>query len=204
VKLRVSIAVALAAVLATVPALPAPASAAAPAESIYTRILYVYQSKGTITPCEFSGHQLEAALNALGTAGGQYFGDFIQAIQTALSARASGACSRGSGASSGSGSSGAGAPPSGTSGPPLPSISLTSSTGAGVPAPLIAIGVLAVALLVLSAVATFVGRSGIEPGWVVAGRHSLSEVGYRVAGSWEDFSDWLRSGRHPPPGGVSD
>jgi hypothetical protein len=75
--------------------------------------------------------------------------------------------------------------------------------------------VLAVALLLLAAVAALVGRGGVEPGWVAAGRHSLSEAGYRVAGGWEDFSDWLRSGgghrrsprspRSPPRDpGVSD
>lgn len=190
------------ALLVVAVAAPGVSSAAAPTESIYTRILTVYQSKGTIDPCEFSASQLESALKALGTAGGQYFGDFVQAVQTALSTRAargcpanrSGAGGRAKGGSS-TGGSLTGVPVGGSAGPPLPEIPLTSASDAGVPAPLIAMAVLAGVIAVLSAAVTLVRRTGIDPGWAAAGRHSAGEAADRIGAAWEDFADWQRSGR---------
>ncbi len=34
-----------------------------------------------------------------------------------------------------------------------------------------------------------------EPRWTVSLRHSLAEAGWRLSGTWEEFSDWLRLGR---------
>jgi hypothetical protein len=186
--------------LAAAVAAPGLASAAAPSQSIYTRILTAYQSKGTIDPCEFTVPQLEAALKALGTAGGQYFGDFVQAVQTALTTRAARGCSQGgAGAGPGgpgvSGGSGTGLPAGGAGGPPLPQIPLTSASGAGVPAPLIAMAILAAALAALAAAFALIRRTGADPSWAAAGRHGLSETADRLAAVWDDFADWLRSGR---------
>jgi hypothetical protein len=163
--------------------------------SIYTKVLDAYQSRGSINPCQFTSGQLETALKALGTAGGQYFGDFVQAIQSALATRASGGCSGGRGASGAAPHLGpAVPPPATTTGPPLAVGPLTAATGAGVPAPLLAMALLAVALALLAAAATLTRRSGWDPAWAAAWRHSFSEAGYRLAGGWSEFRDWLRSG----------
>jgi hypothetical protein len=192
VKIRTCLALS-AALLAVVSAAPGIASAAAPTQSIYTRVLTAYQSRGTINPCDFTASQLEAAKRALGTAGGQYFGDFAQAIQTALSTRAAGGCS--SGSSRANRGSATGLPASGSGGPPLPQVPLTSASGAGVPAPLIAMAVLLAAFAVISAAFVLVRRTGVEASWAAAGRHSVGEAADRLAAVWEDFADWLRSGR---------
>jgi hypothetical protein len=34
-----------------------------------------------------------------------------------------------------------------------------------------------------------------EPRWMVSLRHSLAEAGWRLSGTWEEFSDWVRLGR---------
>ncbi|HWX44257.1 MAG TPA: hypothetical protein VNY52_02930 [Solirubrobacteraceae bacterium] len=34
-----------------------------------------------------------------------------------------------------------------------------------------------------------------EPRWVVSLRHCLAEAGWRLAGTWDEFSDWARLGR---------
>lgn len=147
---------ALAGALSLAVAVPAPALAAAPTESIYTKVLNAYQAKGSLNPCEFTGPQLDAAMKALGTAGGQYFGDFIQAIQTALATRASGVCTANSHATRTTRSASA---PAGSPGPTLDVTPLSSTTGAGVPAPLIAIAALAGALALLG-VGTVLVRRG--------------------------------------------
>jgi hypothetical protein len=34
-----------------------------------------------------------------------------------------------------------------------------------------------------------------EPRWTVSLRHSLAEAGWRLAGTWKEFADWIRLGR---------
>ncbi len=34
-----------------------------------------------------------------------------------------------------------------------------------------------------------------EPRWTVSLRHSLAEAGWRLSGTWDEFSDWVRLGR---------
>jgi hypothetical protein len=118
-------------------ALPA---AAAGAPSAYQRVLQAYDRSGSVPPCQFSSPVLESALTGVDTYGEQYFADFTQAIQDALTTRASGACS--SSAPSGGrvavGASGPGA------GLPAHLGSVTAPTDSGVPAPLVALGVLGV------------------------------------------------------------
>ncbi len=110
--------------------LPAAASAA----SDYQRVLQVYEREGSIPPCQFTAGALQAALGGIDTYGAQYFADFTQAIQSALTARAAGTCATGQAAPA---SSAAGA---GTPVPPPPGGSLTAATGAGVPLPLALLG----------------------------------------------------------------
>jgi hypothetical protein len=124
--------------------LPASASAA----GAYQQVLHVYEHEGSIPPCQFTSAQLQSALNGVDTYGAQYFADFTQAIQAALSSRAGGSCSPAAPAAPG-GSSGGGA--SGGPVAPPPAVSLTAATSAGVPLPLALLGGLAVTGVVLGA-----------------------------------------------------
>jgi hypothetical protein len=118
----------MAAVSAMVPAM-ADASA-------YQQVLGVYESQGTVPACRFSGPELADALKGVDTYGAQYFADFTQAVQAALSSRAAGACT-------------GAVPPApvqvrgGVAEPPAHFGSVTAATSAGVPAPLAVLGGLA-------------------------------------------------------------
>ena len=69
--------------------------------------------------------------------------------------------------------------------------------GGDVPAPLVALAVLA-ALLALSALIWGVFRFfAWEPRWLLGARHAVAEAGWRTGGAWADFTDWLRSRRRP-------
>jgi hypothetical protein len=119
---------------------------AAAGPSAYQQILGVYESQGTISPCRFSGPQLSAALRGVDTYGEQYFADFTQAVQAALSARAAGACP----------ASPAPAPvraPGGVPRPPAHFGPVTAATDAGMPAPLAVMSGLTAGIVVLGVAA---------------------------------------------------
>jgi hypothetical protein len=110
----------------------------------YQAVLHAYESQGQVPPCQFSGVQLERALQGVDAYGAQYFADFTQAIQTALSVRASGSCS----------AAPAAATPTRVAGPVTPPARfgpVIAATGAGIPAPLAVLGGL---LLAVSAIGT--------------------------------------------------
>jgi hypothetical protein len=69
------------------------------------------------------------------------------------------------------------------------------SSDAGVPAPLVALAVIAV-LMMLAALLYALGRWWAwDPDWLVRARHAGSEASWRASGSWAEFMDWLRLGR---------
>jgi hypothetical protein len=117
-------------------ALTAPAPAAA-APSAYQQVLRVYEAAGAVAPCRFTAAELQSALGGVDTYGAEYFADFTNAIQAALTARAAGGCAtapaRGP-ARAGNGSADVVAR--------LPSV--TAPTSAGVPLPLVVLAALAV------------------------------------------------------------
>lgn len=181
--------VALIAVLiaAVLPAGPARASGAS---VLYTRVLHAYQANGRIAPCEFSSPQLESALSSVDTYGQQYYADFIAAIQTALTARASGACS----GTHRTGVSAAGHP--GASGQfpgaaALPS-SITASTNSGLPLPIVLLVALGALLAALAGLAGWARTRGWAPGWGPSWRHGAGEARYRTEGAWLHFRERLR------------
>jgi hypothetical protein len=132
---RRSLRAAAVALLAVGAVLPASASAT----SAYQQVLHVYEREGSIPPCQFTAAQLQTALSGVDTYGAQYFADFTQAVQAALTSRAGGACSVSAarGPATRIQASGPVAPP--------PAVALTASTSAGVPWPLAVLGGLAVA-----------------------------------------------------------
>jgi hypothetical protein len=171
---------------------PALASSAGRAGTLYTRVLHAYQANGRIPPCEFTSSQLESALGSVDTYGQQYYADFIAAIQAALTARASGACS----ARSHLGAVPAGQSNGGSSeripgAPALPS-SVTAPTGSGLPLPLLLLVVLGSLLAASAALTRWVSARGWVPGWTTTWRHGAAEARYRTAGAWLELRDRLR------------
>ncbi len=156
-------------------------SAAGAADSL-ARIRNVYDARGSIPPCTFSVGELAAALHSVDTYGQQYFGDFTQAIDTALTQRASGACALG-------GTAAAPTPGRGVA----PSLRLhlpvvTAATGAGIPLPLLALGILSL-LGALAAVAgttrRWLGRDPAPAAW----RQLFSEASWRAGGLRRELSE---------------
>ncbi len=142
--------------LATIAWLVLAGALLAPAASggVYQQVLEVYQREGSIPPCAFNGPQLQRALGGVDTYGAQYFADFTQAVQTALTARAGGACAatlaRAGGAAAGGGSAAGDRGPV----PPPPAIALTAASRSGVPLPMALLGAAVLAgALVLAGVA---------------------------------------------------
>jgi len=154
--------------------------------SAYTKVLQTYERTGSIPPCQYSSAQLSSALKGVDTYGAQYFADFTNAIQAALSARASGQCTPG------------GVPHPTAAGsqaartPAAPS-SVTASTDAGVPLPIVLLAVLATICALLGAAVAVTRLRGWDPAWAAAWRHGWGEAGYRAGGLWSEFRDWLRS-----------
>jgi hypothetical protein len=189
IGVRMRVLAAAVVLLAVLPAAQARASA-------YTQVLHVYQTRGSIPSCEFSSAQLAAALHGVDTYGAQYFADFTTAIQGALAARASGACAGGAGHAGGaapagaSSSAGTGGAQRGAAVRPGP---VTSVSNANLPAPLILLGALAALLALVGTGATVARLRGWDPAWAAGFRHSWGEAGFRVAGAWSEFVDWLRS-----------
>lgn len=172
--------------LAAVALVLVPAGAAR--ASIYTDVLHVYQQTGAIPPCRFSSAQLSASLRGIDTYGQQYFADFSNAVQTALAARASGVCSPASFRAALAARRAAGPVPA----PAVPS-SVTAPTDASLPAPIIALAAIALAVAAVLATRWLALAYGWDPRWAVRWRHAWGEAGYRVGGGWADFVDWLRS-----------
>ena len=161
-----------------------PASALA---SAYTQVLRVYQADGSIPPCRFSSTELAAAMKGVDTYGQQYFADFTNAVQSALAARASGSCAPGRPAR-------ASTPIALSRGPALPA-SVTSSTDANVPAPILLMAAIALLLAAAAAVAAVSRAFGLDAPWAAAWRHAWAETAWRAGGRWADLVDRWRARR---------
>jgi hypothetical protein len=55
--------------------------------------------------------------------------------------------------------------------------------------------IVAGALLALVLAWAVLRAFSLEPVWLVRGRHSFAEAGWRVSAAWAEFRDWLRIGR---------
>jgi hypothetical protein len=168
--------------------------------STYSQLLQIYQTKGTIPACAFTSAQLQGVLKSVDTYATQYFQDFTNAISAALAQRAAGACApRQTTTSVTQPSSGAGS--GGVPGGPVP-----TASGAGVPAPIVALAVFGGLFLLVAVLGGAARLVGWDPPWTAAWRHSWSEAEYRIAGGWVALLDRLR-GRSPDrpasPGGGS-
>ena len=63
------------------------------------------------------------------------------------------------------------------------------------PAPVIALAIVLIALALAALWWSLTAWRGLEPRWLVGARHAWSEAGYRAAGTWAEFTDWVRLGR---------
>lgn len=153
--------------------------------SAYSEILHVYETQGTIPACEFSSAQLNAALKSIGTYGAQYFEDFTNAIQSALSERASGACEPHR-------QRALPAPQRGPSGP-LPPLSVTGASGGGIPAPIALMAVIGAVIALCCAAGWVVWSLAWSPRWARTWAHGWREAGYRSGGIWEEFREWMHT-----------
>lgn len=163
--------------------------ATADAASSYSRVLRAYETRGSVPPCQFTSPELQSALKSIDTYGAQYFADFTNAVQAALAERASGSCAP-QRASPGAATAARSGPA-----PPLHLGPVTAATGASLPAPILLLAALAAAVALLAAVAGVAWWRGWSPRWAGAWGHALGEAGYRARGTWDEFDDWLRSGR---------
>ena len=73
--------------------------------------------------------------------------------------------------------------------------SKTSSSDAGVPAPLVALAVIALLMMLAALLYGLARWWAWEPRWLVRARHAGAEAGWRASGSWAEFRDWVRLGR---------
>jgi cobalamin biosynthesis Mg chelatase CobN len=65
----------------------------------------------------------------------------------------------------------------------------------GLPAAIVGIGILALVLALVGLLWLIARALAWEPRWWPRARHACQEAGWRVSGTWEDFTDWVRLGR---------
>jgi hypothetical protein len=173
-------------------------SASAPALSSSATIAQTYSQTSTIPPCEFSPAELQLAESSASNNELQYDQGFLAAIEEARQQQASGACAH-AGSSSTAPSAAAGTPAPAPAAPLARGAALhvgspTAATSSGLPAPMV---ILLVFLGVLTVSGLGLGTArlrGWDPPWAARTRHSWSEAGYRLAGIWSEFVDWLWRG----------
>ncbi len=163
------------------------AAPAAAAPGILTQVQRTYTQDGRIPPCKFLSQQLESALKSIDTYGAQYFADFSSAVQTALQARAGGACAPSAGVQLPS--------PSPASAParPLRLGPVTAATDAGLPAPIVLMAALLALFAVIGAIAAIAWWRGWDPASVRVWRHMWADAGYRARGTWLEVRDRRQS-----------
>jgi hypothetical protein len=180
---------------------------------------------GAINPCTLSDATLKAALGQIPNGLQQYASDVERAIKRGLAARARGACDSAAKTAApppttttpatpttqgAAGTTKPGkpilrvqAPPrptargasAGNAGTVHPAATVGAHTSSGPSAALIVLGALAAGLALLAVVAASARALGFEPRWSLGIRHAFAEAGYRTAGVWAEFTDWVRFGR---------
>jgi hypothetical protein len=163
--------------------------AAAAVGNALIRVETAYAAGG-IPACKFTGTELQAAQSEIPTDVAQYDADLVNAIHQALSAQASGACSKA--APSGSNPGGlvpGGSVNAGGGAARIPAVALGSATQAGIPAPLVGLWVATLLALVLGACWWLGWLLGWEP---LRAWHGWRETGFRLSGAWSALGERLR------------
>lgn len=161
-----------------------PPLAQAGSGSISSRVRQVYEQDNGIPPCRFTSTELTTAQSAVDAYDLEYFADYIGAIQTALTFRAAGACSKTAHVSEAA----LGRTPPAAA---LPA-TLTSATRSGVPAPILLMAVFALVLAGGTALLTLGRRRESSAVWVARWHHATAEARYRAQEAWDTIMDRLR------------
>jgi hypothetical protein len=158
-----------------------------------------YAVSQTVPPCQFSASELQKAQDSVPNDALQYDEGLVAAIVQARQERASGACGHGATATPAFPATATAPAP-----PPVPPLgrnsalhlgSATAASDSGWPVPIIVLVVFAGLLALTGATLSAAQLLGWDPRWVARVRHSWGEAGYRVAGIWSEFGDWLRGTR---------
>lgn len=146
-----------------------------------------YTATGSVPPCQFSSSLLVEALKQAPTYDTEYT-DISQAIQTALSERAAGAC--GGAASGVHVAGGHGTVPPGLRGLRVPA-AVTGPGDGAIPAPLLIVLGLAAACAAVG-IAYAAGRArGWDPLWARTTRHAFGDAEFHLGLRWENLRDRL-------------
>lgn len=81
----------------------------------------------------------------------------------------------------------------------LPDGPVPAESGAGVPAPIVALAVFAGLFLLAAAVGGVARLFGWSPAWAIAWRHSWKEAEYRITGGWLSLRDRFKRNSDRPP-----
>jgi hypothetical protein len=77
----------------------------------------------------------------------------------------------------------------------LGSLTLTKKSGSGKLSGGAILAAILAGLIALACLLWGIFRIGaFEPHWLLSARHSVAEAGFRAAGTWDEFTDWLRLG----------
>jgi hypothetical protein len=68
-------------------------------------------------------------------------------------------------------------------------------SGAGAPAPVVALGLLGALLAIAGLAYGLAHWLAWDPRWGRRLRHSFGEAGWRAGNTWSEFADWVRLGR---------
>lgn len=217
---RVRALLALAVVLAVLPA------ASARANEAYDTVASAYaQAGGHLDPCMFTAAELKAAVRGIPPSIRNVVPALRAAMVEGIAAHERGGCR---GVKPEEGTTGGAAPSNApkTTTPPVTTPPVTPQTAPAAPAvttptpttttptpttaqptttnathardrtpllvALIALGVLVLLALLVWALARM---RGWDPAWAARTRHSWGEAGYRTTSTWSEFTDWLRLGR---------
>ncbi len=82
-----------------------------------------------------------------------------------------------------------------TDGAILTAASATDDNGAGLPAPLVALAIVALLAALAAALVALARWWAVDPAWMQRSRHATAEAGWRTSAAWAEFTDWLRLGR---------
>jgi hypothetical protein len=71
----------------------------------------------------------------------------------------------------------------------------SQASGAGTPAPVVALGLLGALIALGGLVYGMAHWLAWDPRWARRARHAVAEAGWRAGNTWSEFADWVRLGR---------
>jgi hypothetical protein len=77
----------------------------------------------------------------------------------------------------------------------LTAASNTQDNGSDLPAPLVALALVALLAALAAALVAAARWFAVDPPWMQRSRHATAEAGWRTSAAWAEFTDWLRLGR---------